>query len=152
MVGQGVGRPAASPGGTTEVVKDVAYRPPTNYKPQDLDVLAANVQLGIMPQSGSGGQPNAQVNAQTGQLGIELFSNTTYRDQTARRRPAPADDFVDEEASGAGTRQFARPESLFCRCQDEGQPIPQAGMLLIPASNRPGIPFRQPSGYAALTD
>ena len=46
------------------------------YDPRVFSVSTADVQLGTVPDSGGGWQLNAQVNAQTGQIGIELFSTT----------------------------------------------------------------------------
>ena len=47
-----------------------------SYNPQVFEVSAADVQLGTVPEGSSGWQVHAEVNAQTGQIGIELFSNS----------------------------------------------------------------------------
>src|SRR5277367_571678 len=46
------------------------------YDPKVFEVSAADVQLGTVPQGGSGWQITTQVNAQTGQIGIDLYSTT----------------------------------------------------------------------------
>jgi len=46
------------------------------YDPKVFDVSAADVQLGTVPEAGSGWQLKTEVNAQTGLIGVELYSNT----------------------------------------------------------------------------
>ena len=47
-----------------------------SFNPQVFEVTAADVALGTVPEGGSGWQVHAEVNAATGQIGIELFSNS----------------------------------------------------------------------------
>src|SRR5262249_26579009 len=62
-------RPAGS-SGLTEATLALTYDPRT------YSASAADVQLGSVPLSGNGWRVTAQVNAATGQIGIELFSTT----------------------------------------------------------------------------
>jgi hypothetical protein len=47
-----------------------------SYDPQVFEVSAADVQLGTVPEGGSGWQLKTEVNAQTGLIGVEIYSNT----------------------------------------------------------------------------
>jgi Cohesin domain len=47
-----------------------------SYDPQVFEVSASDVELGTVPEGGSGWQLKAEVNAQTGQIGVEIYSNT----------------------------------------------------------------------------
>ena len=47
-----------------------------SYDPTVFDVAAAGVQLGTVPQAGSGWELKTEINKQTGLIGVELFSNT----------------------------------------------------------------------------
>jgi hypothetical protein len=79
---------AAAPGATIVVPVDIDTARPEgssgmadaslalSYDPQIFDVSAADVQLGTVPAAGSGWQLQTVVNAQTGLIGVELFSNT----------------------------------------------------------------------------
>jgi hypothetical protein len=63
----------ARPSGSTGMVDAILA---LTYDPQIFDVSAADVELGTVPEGGSGWQLKAEVNAVTGQIGIELFSST----------------------------------------------------------------------------
>jgi hypothetical protein len=66
----------AHPEGSTGMVDAVLA---LKYDANAFTVSAADVQLGTVLQSGSGWQLKSEVNAQSGQIGIEVFSNTPIR-------------------------------------------------------------------------
>jgi hypothetical protein len=47
-----------------------------SYDPKVFEVSASDVQLGTIPEGGSGWQLQTEVNAQTGLIGVEIYSNT----------------------------------------------------------------------------
>jgi len=78
----------AAPGGTVIVPVNIDTARPQGssgmvdailaltYDPNVFDVSATDVQLGTVPGGGGGWKVQAEVNAQTGLIGIELYSNT----------------------------------------------------------------------------
>jgi len=69
----GVNIDTARPQGSTGMVEAVLA---LTYNPNIFDVSAADVQLGTVPEGGSGWKLQAEVNAQAGLIGVELFSTT----------------------------------------------------------------------------
>jgi len=69
----------ARPPGSTGMVEAVLA---LTYDPKVFDVSTADVQLGTVPEGGSGWQLKTEVNAQTGLIGIELFSTTPIQNTT----------------------------------------------------------------------
>jgi len=63
----------ARPQGSTGMVEAVLA---LTYNPNIFDVSAADVQLGTVPEGGSGWQLKTEINAQAGLIGVELYSNT----------------------------------------------------------------------------
>jgi len=63
----------ARPEGSTGMVEAVLA---LTYDPKVFDVSAADVQLGTVPEGGNGWTVQAEVNAQTGLIGVELYSST----------------------------------------------------------------------------
>ena len=63
----------AKPDGSTGMTEAILA---LQYDPQVFSVSPADVQLGALPQSGSGWHLTSVVNAKTGQIGIDLFSTT----------------------------------------------------------------------------
>jgi len=63
----------ARPQGSTGMVDAILA---LTYDPKVFDVSAADVRLGTVPAGGNGWQLNTEVNAQTGLIGVELYSNT----------------------------------------------------------------------------
>ena len=82
-----------APDGTVVVPVDIdTARPPGSsgmmqamialrYDPRLFTVAAADVQLGSVPLAGSGWQLTTSINAQTGEIGIDLFSTTPIDSQ-----------------------------------------------------------------------
>jgi hypothetical protein len=82
---------AASPGGTVLVPVNIDTARPEgstgmtdailalSYDPRVFDISAADVQLGSLPASGSGWHLKAEVNAATGLIGVELYSNSAIQ-------------------------------------------------------------------------
>ncbi len=78
----------AAPGGTVVVPVDIDTAKPDGstglteavlaltYDPQVFTVSAADIQLGELPDSGTGWQISSVVNARTGEIAVELFSLT----------------------------------------------------------------------------
>jgi len=66
---------ARPPGSTGMVEAALAL----TYDPKVFDVSAADVQLGTVPESGTGWKLQAEVNAQTGLIGVELSSTTAIQ-------------------------------------------------------------------------
>jgi hypothetical protein len=62
-------RPEGSNGMTNAVLA-------LKYDPQVFDIAADDIQLGSLPSAGSGWQLRTAINAQTGEIGIDLFSVT----------------------------------------------------------------------------
>jgi len=80
----------ASPGGTVIVPVNIDTARPEGigmvegvlaltYDPKVFDVSAADVQLGTVPGAGGGWQLKTEVNAQTGLIGVELYSSTAIQ-------------------------------------------------------------------------
>jgi len=63
----------ARPEGSTGMVEAVLA---LTYDPKVFDVSAADVKLGTVPEGGNGWKLQAEVNAQAGLIGVELYSNT----------------------------------------------------------------------------
>ena len=86
---------AASPGGTVVVPVNIDTARPQGstgmvdailaltYDPKVFDVSAADVQLGTVPESGSGWQLKTEVNSQTGIIGVELYSTNPIQSRLA---------------------------------------------------------------------
>ena len=66
----------ARPAGSTGMVDAILA---LSYDPREFTVSAADVRLGTLPEGSSGWQLRTEVNAQTGLIGVELYSGTAIQ-------------------------------------------------------------------------